>query len=117
MDQKRLLLAIAASVGILLLFQVLNPKPPVVPAAQQQAQLQAPAAGLPAGPAAAGVPGAPCATLPNMEEWRCVPPPQPSTVGGTSGLIAVIIIGVISGFILHIYLTRNDNPGTWPWKG
>jgi hypothetical protein len=65
----------------------------------------------------ASVPSAPCATLPNMEEWRCVPPPQPTTVGGTSGLIAVIIIGVISGFILHIYLTRNDNPGTWPWKG
>ncbi len=60
MDQKRLLLAIAASVGILLIFQVLNPKAPVVPAAQQQAQLQAPAA-APAGTSAApaAVPGAP----------------------------------------------------------
>ena len=48
MDQKRLLLAIAASVGILLLFQMLNPKPPTPPAIQQ-AQVQAPAsAGMPA---------------------------------------------------------------------
>ncbi len=44
MDQKRLLLAIVASVGILLAFQMLNPKPPTPPATQQQAQVQAPAA-------------------------------------------------------------------------
>ncbi len=56
MDQKRLLLAIAASVGILLIFQTLNPKPPVTPAVQQPAQVQA-APGAPN--AAATVPGAP----------------------------------------------------------
>ena len=56
MDQKRLLLAIAASVGILLIFQMLNPKPPAVPVVPQQAQVQAPASA----PAAVGaVPGAP----------------------------------------------------------
>ncbi len=57
MDQKRLLLAIAASVGILLIFQMLNPKPPVVPAAQQQAQVQPRTPGV--GSTVAGVPGAP----------------------------------------------------------
>ncbi len=56
MDQKRLLLAIAASVGILLIFQLINPKPPAAPPATQQvaAPAQAPAAA-----AANAAPGAP----------------------------------------------------------
>ena len=65
-----------------------------------------------AGTALAALPATPCAILPNLEQWKCVPPAGTPTVAGTSGLVAVIIIGIILAFVLHMYLHRKENK-TW----
>jgi hypothetical protein len=52
---------------------------------------------------------APCIVLPRLEEWTCAYIVQPSGIAGTSGLVAVIIIGVIVGFIGHMIAFRKEN--------
>ena len=52
---------------------------------------------------------APCITLPRLEEWKCAAPVTPPAVASTSGLVAVIIIGVFLGFLGHAYIYRKEN--------
>lgn len=53
---------------------------------------------------------APCIQLPNLQEWKCAAPRgAPPTVANTSGLVAVIIIGVFAGFLAHLYVFRKEN--------
>jgi len=66
MDQKRLLAAIALSIGILLIFdawnRATNPPAPPGPQTQQTVQAEVPLPVAPATPGAAGIPGATVAT-------------------------------------------------------
>ncbi|WP_206930936.1 membrane protein insertase YidC [Roseococcus thiosulfatophilus] len=84
MDQKRLLAAIALSVGILLLFEMWNrgnaPVPPPRPVATQQADVPLPAVPAPATPQVApgAAPGAPQAAGPGETAVTAAPPAIPA---------------------------------------
>lgn len=56
----------------------------------------------------------PCLQLPNLENWRCASDVNSTSlsVSNTSGVIAVIFLLVIFGYIGHMYAFRREN-GTW----